>query len=150
MFLFIRTGMTGTTANLTHWGRVTHICVSEIIIIGSDNSLSPGRRQAIIWANDGILLIGPLRTNFSEIWIQINTFSFTKMHLKMSSGICWPYCLGLNVLNVFSKTSRCLSGKVPHSRVLFAHDHFTPWCFKVPSGEIQYNIISPHFIAVLN
>ena len=91
---------------LTHWGRVTHICISKIIIIGSDNGLSSGRRQAIIWTNDGILLIGPLRTNFSEIWIQINnTFSFTKMHLKMSSGKCRPYCLGLNVLRKYLFTS---------------------------------------------
>ena len=36
------------TALLTHWGRVTHICVSKLIIIGSDNGLSPSRRQAII------------------------------------------------------------------------------------------------------
>ena len=43
---------------LTHWGRVTHICVSKLTIIGSDNGLSPGRRQAIIWTNAGILLIG--------------------------------------------------------------------------------------------
>ena len=50
---------------LTHWGRVTHICVSKLTIIGSDNDLSPDRRQAIIWTNDGILLIGPLETNFS-------------------------------------------------------------------------------------
>ena len=33
---------------LTHWGRVTHICVSKLTIIGSYNGLSPGRRQAII------------------------------------------------------------------------------------------------------
>ena len=33
---------------LTHWGRVTHICVSKLTIIGSDNGLSPDRRQAII------------------------------------------------------------------------------------------------------
>ena len=52
---------------LTHWGRVTHICVGKQTIIGSDNGLSPGRRQAIIWTNAGILLIGPLGTNFSEI-----------------------------------------------------------------------------------
>ena len=52
---------------LTHWGRVTHICASKLTIIGSDNSLSPGRRQAIIWTNAGIMLIGPLGTNFSEI-----------------------------------------------------------------------------------
>ena len=85
---------------LTHWGRVTHICVSKLTIVVSDNGLSPGRRQAIIWTNAGILLIGPLGTNFSEILIGINTFSFKKMHLKMSSGKQRPLCLGLNVLSV--------------------------------------------------
>ena len=57
-----------------------------------------GRRQAIIWTNAGISLIGPLGTNFIEILIEIYTFSFKKMHLKMSSGECRPFCLGLNVL----------------------------------------------------
>ena len=71
---------------LTHWGRVMHICISKLTIIGSDNGLSPGQRQAIIWTNVGILLTGPLETNFSEIFIAIYTFSFKKMHLKMSSG----------------------------------------------------------------
>ena len=85
--------------SLTHWGRVKHICVSKLTIIGSDNGLLPGRRQAIIWTNAGILLIGPLRTNFSEIFIEIHEFSFNKMHFKMSSGKWEPFCLGLNVLN---------------------------------------------------
>ena len=58
-------------------------CVSEIIIIGSVNVLSPGRRQAIIWTNADMLLIGPLGTIFSEILLEIHTFSFNKMHLKM-------------------------------------------------------------------
>ena len=48
----------GVTA-LTHWGRVTHICVGNLPTIGSDNGLSPDRRQAIIWTNAGILFIGP-------------------------------------------------------------------------------------------
>ena len=60
---------------LTHWGRVMHICVNKLSIIGSDNGLSPQRRQAIIWTNAGILLIGPLGTNFSENLIKIQTFS---------------------------------------------------------------------------
>ena len=76
---------------LTHWGRVTHICVGELTIIGSDNGLSPGRRQAIIWTNAGILLIRPLATNFSEILLGIQTFSFKKMHLKMSSAKWRPF-----------------------------------------------------------
>ena len=52
---------------LTHWGRVTHICVGNITIDGPNNGLSPCRRQAIIWTNAGILLIEPLAANFSEI-----------------------------------------------------------------------------------
>ena len=84
---------------LTHWGRVTHLCVSNLTIIGSDNGLSPGRRQAIIWTNAEILLIGALGTNFNEILIEIHTFSFKKMHLKMSFGKWRLICLCLNVLN---------------------------------------------------
>ena len=81
-----------------HWGRERQICVSELTIIGSDKGLSPGRRQAIIWTNAGIMLIGPLGTNFSEILIEIYTFSFEKMYLKMLSRKWRPSCLGLNVL----------------------------------------------------
>ena len=44
-----------------------HICIGKLAIIASDNGLAPGRRQAIIWTDAGILLIGPLRTNASEI-----------------------------------------------------------------------------------
>ena len=84
---------------LTHWGRVTHICVGNLTIIGSDNGLLPGRHQAITWTNVGILLIGPPGTNFSEMLIEIHTFSFKKIHLKMSSGKWRPFCLGLNVLS---------------------------------------------------
>ena len=84
---------------LTHWGRVTHICISDLTIIGSDNGLSPSRRQAIIRTNTGILLKRPLGTSFSEILIEILLFSFKKMRLKVSSAKMLPFCLGLNVLN---------------------------------------------------
>ena len=86
---------------LTHWGRVTHICVSKLTIIGSDNGLSPGRRRAIIWTNAGILFIWPSGTNFSEISIDIQTFSFKKIHFKMSSGKWRPFCLVLNMLMAY-------------------------------------------------
>ena len=86
------------TYDRTHWGQVTHICVSKLTTIGSDNSLLAGRRQAIIWSNAGILLNWTLGTNFSEILSEIDTFSFKQIHLKMSSGKWRPYCLGLNVL----------------------------------------------------
>ena len=72
--------------NLTHWGRVTHIWFADLATIGLDNGLSPVRCQAIISTNAGILLIGPLGTNFSETLIRIQIFSFKKMHYKMSSA----------------------------------------------------------------
>ena len=91
---------------LTHWGRVTHICVGNLTIIGPDNGLSPGRRQAITWTNAGKLLNGPLGTNFSEILIEIPTFSSKKMRLKVSSAIWRPSCLGLYVLKFIQVTNR--------------------------------------------
>ena len=95
----------------------THICVSKLTIIGSDNGLLPGRGQAIIWTNTGILLIGPLGTNFSEILIEIQTFSFKKMYLKMSSGKWWPFCLGLNVLTLYLMHCMIFSIYIPQRRV---------------------------------
>ena len=105
-------------SELTHWGRVTHICVSELPTIGSDNGLSPGRRQAIIWTNAGILLIRTLGINFSEILSEIHTLSFKKMYLKMSSGkpaailsrpryvnddLLWDEALGTNSSEIWIK-----------------------------------------------
>ena len=94
----------------THWGRVTHICVGKLTIIGSDNGLSPERRQAIIWTNAGILLIGPLGTNFSEILIETQTFSLKKIRLKMSSAKSCSFRLDLNVLKtgkVYVRNQHC-------------------------------------------
>ena len=92
--------LTAHTANNTGWfthrGRI-YVSVKKAII-GSDNGLSPGRRQTIIWTNDGILLIGTFETNFSKIVIEIHTFPLKKMNLKMSSGKWRPFCPGLNVL----------------------------------------------------
>ena len=93
---------------LTHWGRVTHICVSKLTIINSDNGLSPNRRQAIIWTNIGILFIGPLGITLSEI----QTFSFKKMHLQMSSAKCRPSFLGLNVLTQWSRVTQICVDKL--------------------------------------
>ena len=99
----------------THWGRVTYIYVSRLTITGSDNCLSPGRRQAIIWTNAGVLLIGTLGTDFSEILGEIYSFSFKKMHLKMSSAKGRLFSLGLNELSI--KTIYWIGhlGKLYHS-----------------------------------
>ena len=87
---------------LTHWDRMTHTCVGKLNSIASDDGLSPGRHQAIIWTNAESLFIGPLGTNFSEILIKIKIFSLNKIHLKMSSAKCQPFCLSLSVLIIVS------------------------------------------------
>ena len=74
------------------------MCVGNLTIIGSDDGLSPGRRQAIIWTNAGISLIGPLGTNFSEILIEILTFSFKEMHWKMVAILSRPQCVNITML----------------------------------------------------
>ena len=58
---------------------------SKLTIIGSDDGLSPGRRQGIIWTSAVISLTGPVGINFREILIEIHTTSVTKLQLKMSS-----------------------------------------------------------------
>ena len=66
----------GIMSHLTHWGRVTHICASKLSIIVSDNGLSLGRHQAIIWTNDGMLFIGSLK---KLQWnLNRNLYSFTQ------------------------------------------------------------------------
>ena len=94
----LKISLLGSCISLTHWGRVTHICVDNLTIIGPDNGLSPCWSQAIIWTNAGILVIVPWGTNLSKIILGIQTFSFNKMHLKMASVKWRPFCLGLNVL----------------------------------------------------
>ena len=91
---------------LTHWGRVTHICLSKLTIIGSDNGLAPGRCQAIFRTNSGILLIGALGTNFCEILSKIHTFSFIKWVWKCHLWKRLQFCLGLNVLRAIRLNSK--------------------------------------------
>ena len=74
----------------THWGRVTHICVGNLTIIGSDNN----RRKAITWTNTGILLIGTLGPNFSEIVIRIHTCLFKENVVCETAAILSrPHCV---------------------------------------------------------
>ena len=87
------------------------ICVGKFIIIGSDNGLSPDRRQAIIWTNARLLSIGPLQTYFNENLIKIHQFSLKKMPVKTSSAKWRPSCLGLNVLKALLKSQLVINDK---------------------------------------
>ena len=118
---------------LTHWGGVTHICVSKLTIIVSDNGLSPGRCQTIIWTNDGILLIRALGTNFSEILGKIHLFSFKKMRLKMSSAKGRLFSLDLNELTFPCAATASHQGK--QSLTCFFPHNSAPWPTNSPSTE---------------
>ena len=109
---------------LTYWVRATHKCVSKLTIIGPDNGLSSGRRQANIWTNAGILLIRTLGTNFSEILSETHSFSFKKILLKMSSGKWRPFCLGLNVLS-----ASWIREKAPTCRTVSNHSASDKLCY---------------------
>ena len=83
---------------LTHWGRVTHICINKLTTISSDNGLSPDRRQAIIYLNQCwniVNFIWYLGTKFNEISIEIHIFTFKKMHwnCEMSAIFSQPQCV---------------------------------------------------------
>ena len=132
---------------------MTHICISKLTIISSDNGLSPGRRQATIWTNAGILLIGPLVTNFNETSIKIHTFSFKKIHLNMSSGKWRPFCLGLNVLRQQLVTSEfntkllnpiiltyCLRQKIHSNEIKLSMKIHTFWKHNIPRYVFKHGV----------
>ena len=96
--------------------------ISKLAIIGSGNGLSPGRRQAIIWTIDEILLIWPLGTNFREILIEIYISSFIKMYFKRSSAKWRPFCLNVLVVPFYSMDS-----SHPFSSILVLHGDPLTW-----------------------
>ena len=81
----------------------------------------------------GILLIGTLVTNFSELLIEIHIFPSNKTHLKASSAKCRPFCLGLNVLNDIFNSLDFIPGK-----------HFSncisQWCSLCKFGIFVFSI----------
>ena len=140
---------------------MTHICVGNQTTIGSDNGLSPGRRQAVIWTNAGLLLIGPLGTNFSEMLFGIQTFSFKKMHFKMSSAKWRPFCFGLNVLTVrwnisittglsFAQHPVAIRQQVKHWLTFYIlnciqGNWYILWFFIIPSQSENLTDVETHF-----
>ena len=60
--------------------------VRDIINIGSGNGFLPVWHQAIIWINADLLSVWTSGINSSDILMEIRTFFFKKIHLKMSSA----------------------------------------------------------------
>ena len=124
---------------LTHWGRVTHICVGNLTIIGPNNCLSPGRRQAIIWNNTGILLIAPWGTNFSENFnrysnIFIRENAFENVVCEMASILIRPQCVKDAIVDLAQRERRRGQNYTDNSR-----------CFhSMPTSEVTPSIHPTH------
>ena len=100
--------------------------------IGSGNGLSPVPCQAITWNNADLLSIGPLGTNFSEIWPKIQNFSFIKMYLKMSSAKWRPFCPGRDELNLW------LSKVLANDRRRYICNIFSHWLRPSPAMDRKW------------
>ena len=82
-------------------------------------SCGPLRHQAITWTNAGLLSIGTLWINFSDIWIEVQDFSFIEyiwrfidellygyfsvIHQRQYNDCYCPNCLCYRVINSHNK-----------------------------------------------
>ena len=79
---------------LTHWGRVTHICVSTITMNGSDNGLAPSHYlnpycNIVNWT-----LRSKLHLNLNgNLYIFIQKNAFVNVVWKMADILSWPQCV---------------------------------------------------------
>ena len=64
----------GNGFNITHWGRVMHVCASKLATIGSDNGLSPGQRQAIIDLRTAQVYCDPIFLVSQEVYLNFHHF----------------------------------------------------------------------------
>ena len=90
---------------LAHWGRVMHIYISKLTIIGLDNGLPPGRWEAIIWTNAGILLIGPWEQTWVKYWLILTYFHSWKCIWKCRLQKRESSCFSLQCLQNYIVTS---------------------------------------------
>ena len=115
---------------------------SKLIIISSDNGLSPGRRQAIIWPNDGLVLNGPLgkklQLNFYiNANICIQEIAFENVTCQMVA-----ICLEPNVLTHWD-LDKMAAGDLPFwafSVVLSLAQSPPPCSWSPPPAAVPYKV----------
>ena len=87
---------------------MTYIYADNPTLVGSDNGFSPGRRQAIIWTNDGILFIRPFGTqwNFNRhLQISNQENAYENVVCEMAAILSQPQCV--YVVNCLSAHDDC-------------------------------------------
>ena len=119
-------------SSLTHWGRVTHIRISNVTIIGSDNGLSPGRCQAIIWTKYENIVYWTFRNKLqwnlnwdSYIFIQYDAFEYGIW--KMVAILSQPQCVKLLYVHYDQHSREMTLAWVQDKRDIFMRHHFICW-----------------------
>ena len=114
---------------------MTHICISKLTMIGSDNGLAPGRCQGIYLNQCQVFVNWTLRNKSQWNFNQIPTFSLMKMHLKISSMKWRPFCLGGDELNNWCAESCWGNAKIYLRFVLFLYTKMTQAVEIFPRGK---------------
>ena len=100
---------------LTYWGRVTHICVCNLTIFGSENGLlAPSHYLNQSW----IIVNWTPRNKFSEMLIEIHSFSFKKIHFEMAAILSQPQCV--KVADISGAVDLQLQGQITNTKSKFA------------------------------
>ena len=93
--------------HLTHWGRVMHICIGNLTIIGSDNGLAHSRRQAYLnqcWNILNWTLRNKLQWNFKQnLYIFIQENAFDCVVCEMAAILSRPQCVKCHRLLKFTQ-----------------------------------------------
>ena len=122
-----------------------HICIWNLTIIDSDNGVSPDWRQAIIWANDGIVLFGPLQFNFNDIYLKCISCRWRKCiwkcHLENVGHLSRPQCVKKQLRSTWLVMAYSLYGIIAMVRITWELiTHPIPTSLLFPS---VFNVIMP-------
>ena len=132
---------------------MTHISVSKITTIGSDNGLWPGRSQAIIRPNAGILFIWTLGTDISEILSEIRYFHLRKCTWRCRLRNGRPFVsasMYLSRTHLFGTWNRCHGTGMAEALVISrCHEDIIKWkpfprCWPFVRGNHRSPVDSPH------
>ena len=114
---------------LTHWGRVTHMRVSKLTIIGSDNGLSDPKLE-YCWFE-------PWEQTSVKSLSKFMYFHSRKCICKMLSGKWRPSCFGLNVLNALSDMPWILKLRWHMKSIHCFYNVPTTSKIQTPHGKVQ-------------
>ena len=143
-----------SVSSLTHWGRVTHICVSKLTIIGSDNGLAPTRRQANIWTSAGKLLTGTHemaailsrpqcvnnRTMNGWIGIEVDKYLSSDEWNENKIHMWWCYNAILYLRIIQQHKSNC------HTIITKFHQRFNKTCNAIAAFAMKHSLYTPTIV----